>query len=256
MLQAHSFLWHYLWLGPHVLQVGLSLWLIRRRLHRLFPIFTAYLLYEGLLNFVLYAMDVLPSVTVETFWRACCIGLFVEGLLKFAVVGELFSYLVRSWPAVAKVGNLLISGIGAVLVLLATLAAAYAPIEYSQYPIASRAHILEQTLYIIQCGLVLFLFLFASYLHLSWGQRAFGILLGFGIVSSEHLGTWAVMANGLLTEKRYLLDFLNMATYQVCVLIWFYCLLVPERKAITSTVPLPEHNLALWNRELERLLQQ
>ena len=256
MLQAHSLLWHYLWLGPHVLQVGLAVWLIRRGLHRSFPIFTIYLLYEAINNFTVYALDILPSVTVETFWRACCIGLFVEGLLKFAVVGELFSCLVRSWPAVAKVGNHLISGIGVVLVLLATLAAAYAPIESSQYPIASRAHILEQTLYIIQCGLILFLFLFAAYFHLHWSQRPFGILLGFGLVSSEHLGTWAVMANGLLAEKRYLLDFLNMATYQVCVLIWSYYLLTPERKITMSAVPLPENNLAVWNRELERLLQQ
>jgi hypothetical protein len=136
------------------------------------------------------------------------------------------------------------------------LAAAYAPIEYSQNPVASRAHILEQTLYIIQCGLVLFLFLFASYFRLSWRQRSFGILLGFGIVSSEHLGTWAVMANGLLTDKRYLLDFLNMATYHLCVLIWFYYLFAPEKASTTSAVSLPEHNLEVWNRELERLLQQ
>jgi hypothetical protein len=256
MLQAHSLLWHYLWLGPHVLQVGLAVWLVRRGLHKVFPIFTAYLFYEAVYNFTLYVMDILPSVSAVTFWRTYCGGLVIEGILKFAVIGELFSHLVRSWPAVAKIGNRLISGAGALLVLFATVAAAYAPIEYSQYPIASRAHILEQTLYIIQCGLVLFLFLFAAYFRLSWSQRPFGILLGFGIVSSEHLGTWAVMANGLLAEKRYLLDFLNMATYQVCVLIWLYYLLTPERVPTTSPVPLPENNLATWNRELERLLQQ
>jgi hypothetical protein len=47
-----------------------------------------------------------------------------------------------------------------------------------------------------------------------------------------------------------------MATYHVCVLIWFYFLLVPKKPAANVAVPLPENNLEVWNRELERLAQQ
>jgi len=256
MLQAHSILWHYLWLAPEVLQLILAAWLVRRGMHKLYPVFLAYLLYEAVEEFTLYAMDILPSVTWETYWRALCIGLVIKSLLRFAVVGELFSHLVGAWPAVARLGNRLVSGTGVVLVLLATLAAAYAPIDNPRHAIISREHILEQTLYIIQCGLVVFLFLFAAYFHLSWSRRAFGILLGFAILFSEHMAVWAVAANGFLFERRQVLDFANMATYHACVLIWFYYLLVPEKTITKSAVPLPEHNLAVWNRELERLLQQ
>jgi hypothetical protein len=48
--------------------------------------------------------------------------------------------------------------------------------------------------------------------------------------------------------------FLNMATYNVAVLIWFYYLLTPGKVAVKPAVPLPEHNLEAWNRELERVL--
>ena len=256
MLQAHSILWHYLWLAPHLLQLALAAWLISRGMRKVFPLFLSYLLYEAIEEFTLYAMDVLPSVSWETFWRAYCAGLIVECLLIFAVLGELFSHLVRSWPAVAKLGNRLVSSAGAVLMLLATMAAALAPIENPQLAIISRAHVLEQTLFIIQSGLILFLFLFAAYFSLNWDRRTFGILLGFGILSCEHLASWAVMANGFLVDKRNLLDMANMTTYHLCVLIWFYYFLVPEKNVTTSAVPLPEHNLAVWNRELERLLQQ
>jgi hypothetical protein len=64
------------------------------------------------------------------------------------------------------------------------------------------------------------------------------------------------MANGGLLDRRQLLDFLNMATYHLCVLIWFYYLLIPQKSATTFAVLLPENNLDIWNRELERLLQQ
>jgi hypothetical protein len=64
------------------------------------------------------------------------------------------------------------------------------------------------------------------------------------------------MAGTAPLGRRILLDFLNMATYHVCVLIWFYYLLIPQKSATTSVVLLPENNLDIWNRELERLLQQ
>jgi hypothetical protein len=102
----------------------------------------------------------------------------------------------------------------------------------------------------------LFLFSFGAYYKLSWEHRAFGIAVGFGVVACEHMAAWAIMASGAMLDKRHLLDLLNMATYHLCVLIWCYYLLVPQKKATTSAVALPENNLAMWNRELERLLQR
>ena len=47
-----------------------------------------------------------------------------------------------------------------------------------------------------------------------------------------------------------------MATFHLCVLIWIYYLLVPRKApASTHSITLPDNNLALWNQELERLLQ-
>jgi hypothetical protein len=255
MLQPHSFLWHYLWLGPQVLQAGLAVILWRRGFHKQFPIFFAYLVFEATEQFMLYGMDVLPAVSIRTWWLSFCVGLVVEGFIRLGVMGELFFHLLRSRPMIAKVGGRLITGTGAALVLLATLSAAYAPFDTHQFAIGYRGHILQQTLYMIECGLVLFLFLFAACFKLTWDRVSLGIGLGRGISSSVHLATWAVMANGGLPHSRYLLDFLNMATYQVCVLLWFYYLLVPQKKPTTSAAPLPENNLDIWNRELERLLQ-
>jgi hypothetical protein len=107
----------------------------------------------------------------------------------------------------------------------------------------------------IECGLILFLFVFTACFKLTWDRATLGIGLGRGISASVHLGSWAVMANGGLAHSRYLLDFLNLATYHLCVLIWFYYFLVPQKSAATSAVSLPENNLDIWNRELERLLQ-
>jgi hypothetical protein len=256
MLEPHSFLWHYLWLAPHILQVVLAVLLWRRGLHRLFPIFFAYTVFEAIEEFTLYGMDVLPSVSGEAWWFAFCVGLVLEGALKLGVIGELFFHLLGHKTALAKIGSRMISGAGALLILLAVLAAAYVRTDHPKYVWTDRAHVLLQSLYMIECGLVLFLFLFAAHFKLHWNSRTFGIALGLGVLSCEHLGAWAVTASGTLVDRRHLLDFLNMATYHLCVLIWFYYFLVPQKSATTSAVSLPENNLDIWNRELERLLQQ
>jgi hypothetical protein len=255
MLHPHSLLWHYLWLGPQFLQVALAVILWRRKVSKQFPVFFAYLIFEAIEQVTLYAMDALPSVSVTNWWFSFSVGLVIEGLLRLGVIGELFFHLLESRPAIAKVGRRLITYAGALLVLLATLAAAYAPLDAHQFAMGYRATILQQTLYMIESGLILFLFLFAACFSLHWDRATLGIGLGRGISASVHLATWAVMTSGATDQQRHLLDFLNMATYQVCVLLWFYFLLVPQKKPTTPAVPLPENNLDIWNRELERLLQ-
>jgi len=254
MLQPHSLLWHYLWLGPHILQAALAVLLWRRGLHRQFPAFFAYTVFAAIEECTLYGMDILPSVSVETFWSAYWVGTIVGTILVIGVIGELFFHLLRSRPAIAKVGSRLISGAGAALILLAVVVAAYTPIIHRQLILVSRAGVFQQSSYLVECGLVLFLFLFAAHFKLAWNHRAFGIALGFGVVWCEQMAILALIASGTLPDKR--LDFLSMATYHVSVLIWFYYLLVPQKVATTSAVSLPENNLDIWNRELERLLQQ
>src|SRR3979490_3622978 len=95
MLQAYSLLWPYLWLAPHILQLALAIVLCRRGLHKLFPVFLAYSIFEAIEEFTLYGMDVLPSVSGEIFWRAFCVGLVIDGLITFTFIAELALHLLR-----------------------------------------------------------------------------------------------------------------------------------------------------------------
>jgi hypothetical protein len=196
-------------------------------------------------------------VSAVNFWRVFWAGILVESLLKFVVIGEVFSRVLKPYPSVGRFGRVLISGFGAVLVFVAALAAAYAHTGNTARLI-SGFHILEQTVFIVELGLVIFVFLFASYFRLSWDRLSFGVLLGFGFSACGYLAAWAIVSNAdPSTQGRTLLDFLEMGIYHFCVLIWCYYLLVPQKSSAPRSAPaLPEHNLELWNRELERLLQQ
>jgi hypothetical protein len=255
MLQAHSLLWHYLWVAPNVLLLILASLLWKRRTWRQFPAFFAFAILASIGQLAVYTADVLPFVTGETFWRVDWASLGVEGILKFAVIGEIFANVFGSYPSLARLAKLLIRSVGVVLVLVAALAAAYAPKNGAS--IIYGAHLLEQTIFLVESGLLLCVFVFSSYFNLSWARQIFGITLGLSVSACVHLATWALFANAALPRPdRTPLIFLNMATYHVAVLIWFYYLLVPQKVVTKSAVSLPENNLAVWNRELERLLQQ
>jgi hypothetical protein len=227
----------------------------KRGLRRRFLAFIAFAVLGAVGQLAVFAADVCVSVTPANFWRVDWVSLLVESFLKFVVIGEVFSRVVNPYPAVSRLGRVLVSGLGAGLVLLAALAAAYASGD-STKRLISGAHVLEQTAFMIESGLILCLFLFAAYFRLSWDRPSFGILLGLGISACVHLATWAVVANaGPSSRERTLLDFLNMSTYHICVVIWFYYLLVPGKVVTHTAVRLPENNLDAWNRELERLIQ-
>jgi hypothetical protein len=257
MLQAHSLLWHYFWIAPNLLLFALGVLLCQRGLHRRFPAFTAFAILAGTGQLVLYAADVVPSVSGLNYWRTSLVCLIVEAVLKVAVLAEIFAHLCGSYPTVAKLGRSLIRGVAVILVFAAVAAGAYAQSENIK-PLVSGVHLLEQTIFLIESGLLLFLFLFAAYFHLRWPGKSFGIALGLAFSASVHLATWATLANtGLSDHGRTLLDFANMATYHACVIVWFYFLL--SRSDDRSTKPvlsLPDHDLGVLNSELERLLQR
>lgn len=267
MLQAHSLLWHYLWIAPNFLLLLLAVILWGRGMSERLPVFWAFAVLSSLGQLAVYAADVAPSITPATFWKVAWTGLVVDGALKFILVGAIFEQVFGRYASIARLGKSIIRALGAILILSATLAAALAP-QDGRFGIVSGAYMLDQTIYLVECGLLLFIFVFASYFHLSWGRPWFGITLGLSVSACVHLASWAVMANGGLPDaKRVLFVFLNMATYHACVLIWFYYLLVPHsvsENLVPSTHlaegPSPlgeaahEGNLDVWNRELERLI--
>jgi hypothetical protein len=255
MLQAHSFLWHYLWVAPNVLLFILCFLIWKRGLGKQFPAFFVFAFLSAVAQLALYVADVVPSITPENFWRVDWAGLVVEGSVKFILIGEIFASAFGAYASLARLGRSLIRTIGIALILTAAIAAAYAP-KNGLFGIVSGAHLLEQTIYLIESGLLVFIFAFSAYFMLRLARPVFGIAVGLAVSACVHLATWAIAANGgLPSDRRAVLDFLNMATYNLTVLIWFYYLLVPGKVAVGPAVPLPENHLDVWNRELERLVR-
>ncbi|HEX3820914.1 MAG TPA: hypothetical protein VHW45_11295 [Candidatus Sulfotelmatobacter sp.] len=276
MLQAHSFLWHYLWLAPGLLSLFFAVVLWLRGEHRKYPFFVVYLLFVPVEQFCLYIFDLSPRISAVAWWYAFWVGTIVEGMLKFAILSELLRHLLSPWPSIAKLVRNVVSGSGVFLVFLAAVVAAFAAPD-NVYRVVASAHILSHTLYLIEAGLIISIFLAAALFRIPWERITFGISLGFAVTWCEHSAIWALVTEGIVRNRGWE-DFVNMATYHLSVLIWYYYLLAPTKQKVLaipargqrpaiepagtiaafSTRPgeEPKETLHDWNRILERLIHQ
>ena len=101
-MQPHSFLWHYLWIAPHALQLIIAIIMLRRGLWREFPAFFAYTLFEIVEQGTLFVLDHKAAVTGVEYWRDHWLFMAVEVPLRFATIFEIFSSVFRDYPGLKR----------------------------------------------------------------------------------------------------------------------------------------------------------
>lgn len=247
-------LWHYLWIAPHILLLGVLSTLWRRRLVGQFPVFFAYLIWEVAQFLVLYPMTLMPSVTGLTYLKFHSIALGISTGLRFGIIHEVFAHTFRNYPSLNGFGKPVFRWGTALLLMMGLLAAVGAGGNEWQRAL-SILWVLGRTASILQCGLLLVLFLFSSYIGISVRNPVFGISLGLGIFACVDLVAAAIRAE-FGSQATTSLDYYTMGVYHCCVVVWLAYLWLPERVAQFAVKAVPEHDLESWNKELQRLIQQ
>src|SRR5437868_13585145 len=113
---------------------------------------------------------------------------------------------------------MMLLGWAAVVMVVLGIASAASP-GASQPGMIAGVFALERSIRIVQCGLMAFLFIFASTLSLSWKHHSFGIALGFGIFASVDVIIVAIRAQlGPVANHAFML--LKPGAYLLATSIW------------------------------------
>lgn len=247
------------WVIAIVLQGLLASLMLHRGLARRFPAFFAYTAYEVLLNAFLFTIDHMNSVTSAQYGSAYFAGAVGSAAFRFAVVWEIFKQVFQSYPPLKELGETIFKWATAILMIAAVLIVAKATglegtgLERDWY--AFGFQVVDRAVNIIQCGLLVFLVLLASFLRFSWTSYIMGIALGFGVFSSVELFLSALKAQYGMYFAWKAVPVIESFTYLGCLGVWGIALLLPEflsRHIDTEPVKDAQH----WNNELERLLRQ
>jgi hypothetical protein len=251
-MSAHSLQWHLLWLASPALLAAVSAVMLRRGLHRDYPLFFLYAIWQVLFSPALFVLDHLSAVTASQFNVLLWIDEVGSMALRFAVIYEIFTALFRPYrPLKQVVGFLTRAGLLGLLIA-ANAIGGWGPSAGYADRVVGTLFVLNRAVAFIQCGLLVILFVLTWYFNLFWRSYLFGIAAGFGVLSTVQIVTNSLQAE---SEQPTAINFVIMGAYNICVLIWTVYFLVPER-AGRQIRTLPVTDLESWKQELERLLQR
>lgn len=239
-------------IAPRLLLGVVLFALVRHKLYRQFPLFFTYILSELVQAAVILPMLFMGSPSSQSYKVAYLVALVLSTALRFGVIHEIFAQMFRNYAAVERFGKPLFRWLTVGLLLGGLALAVYATGGDPTRPVFA---VLDRTASILQCGLLIGLFLFSGYLGLSWRSYLFGIALGMGVFASTDLAIFAIRSQ---TGDAYNnpLNYLSMAVYHGCVLVWMVYLLSPERISQYKVKAIPENDLETWNQEIQRMLGQ
>ena len=240
-----------LWAAQPVLQgaVIFSLW--RKKLHKAFPYFVAYLATQALTVAILLPIYTFSSDRFyQHYWYSLnWAASLLEICLAFKVLHEIFTDIFRPFPAMKDLGTILFRWGALVMLLVGVVVAASA--QSDSTPVMEQVVVaVQRCVRLAQVGLVLFLLSLASHLGIRWRHRSFGLALGFGFLACAELLVYALLLNGRGFISPGAASLANMMAYNFSILIWFsYCWMrAPE--AVPESTRLKTQR---WDRSLGEL---
>jgi hypothetical protein len=258
LMLSLSLAWHLVWFTRVTLSLVLFLVIITRQLHRQFPLFALYSGWISVAGMAVLAVNYARFTNGYDYFVAIAVSNGVEAVLGFAIIYQMFAERVRRYPAISGMGKSVFRAVTLFFVIIAVVFAWLSPGLGSSHLI-SLYSVTQRTVRTLQCGQLVFLFLFCGYFRLSWRSRAFGIALGLGILSSTSLAVNAIHSQiataNVWNQSEYLAGLVNDSTYLIAVLVWLSYMIAPEPALQPTDGPLPPHDLETWNRELKRLLE-
>jgi hypothetical protein len=249
MAHGYKFVLYYLWIAPHALLAVVAVLMYTRRLHKNFPIFFFYTLFETL-EFLLLFSAYMAGHATGVLYRYVFIGTLAGSTaLRFGIIQEVFNNVFHDYPRLERLAATSMRWLTGLLVLAAILTTFHSSRTAPDNLIVG-VRLLERCVTIIQAGLLLFLFLFSRVFGLSWRSYTFGIAFGFAIFASTEIAGWTLGLTALTEHAKDLLDLLPTGSYHVSVLVWLGYLLAAEKPVGAASYPVSE--MDQWSGELER----
>jgi hypothetical protein len=230
MSPTANFVYYALWFAHPALQaslVGIMLW---RKLHRTFPMFFGYVVFQLIVFALTFPLNNPRFYTVffYVYWATTAVSV----VLGFRVIHEIFLDVFRPYDTLRDLGSVLFKWAGLVMLMVAGVVAASAA-SGTGNPLETGIMTLERSVRVVQCGLILFLLVFSRYLGTNWRQKSFGIALGFGAFASVELSLVALNASNVFNQV--LSSFINMTAYNLAIFIWMGYMLVKSPARVPAT---------------------
>ncbi len=246
------FLRYCLWIVPHVLCGAALIVAFRKDVHKRLPAFVS------LLAFAFFDLCVLLPVGLvfpQPVYKWCIVAdTLATFVLELVVFYELLSVLVTSRSSLARIFRPLPQWTAGILTLAAVAGTALLRSSAVEQ-VMTVFRDLDFGLNLIAVGMLFSLVLFTRVLGVSWRSVPAGIALGLGIDAIANVAVAPLLSQW--GKAGYVaVDIMRMSAFQVCVLVWFVYLLLPETVSRTRASNLEVSDLELRLQELQRIVER
>lgn len=214
------------WFAGPLLQITLSIFMVRRGFHKLFPRFFTYILFQTLKSTCLFIA--FRYFSNEIYFDAYWTGNATSVLLTVAVMDEILRNLFKEYGGVQIVGTTIFRWSCGLLLVLAVLSA-LSNRDGAADTVVAAVFGFERGVRVMQVGFFLLLMLLSRALKNCWRQPVFGIALGFGVFASVELILVSfVLAHGNIHGAK--ISLIKSMAFNLVTLVWTgYLSQHPER---------------------------
>jgi len=236
-----------IWSSCPILQLLCVYLLYRRKLLKQFAFLSSYLLFLTVLNAIRFVCYREFGLSSWTYYSVYWVGTALANIAAIAVLYEIFCAAFKPFAGLQDLAKIVFKwAAGSILcvafvVFISNAAAAGgAPNHWLTLSI----HDFERTVALMQCALLIFLFVGSQHLGLSMKNRVFGFALGFGFDALCQLLVFSTLMNRV--SKIHLGSQLLPMGYYISLLVWMVYLLKPEPSRESLHIPLTSP-LLRWN---------
>src|SRR5579862_3837780 len=207
-----------------VLQIGILYTMKKRNVRSQFPVF---------FNYNIYVISAIVINYVTNYFCTCSVALlsWVYPIISFLLIGfefalmyEIFVSALKPYSALIDLGKMLFRWAGAFLLIAAVLTA-FSTQSPSLDRISVALNILERSMRLMECGLLLLFLLFERKLGLSWRSTSMSIVLGLGVYSA--IGLAVLYLQSKYPDQAMIFSLVENVSYFGAVVFWLINIKAP-----------------------------
>jgi hypothetical protein len=232
-----------LWcLTPIVMSV-VAVCMYRRRLHKEFPYFFNYVVFQIVTFLVEFSLRNWVNA-FYVYWTFTALSI----VISFAVFLEIFRDAFRPYEALRDLSLILFRWCALVVLLLAGMWAVTSWRGNQVDNITNAIYLVDRSVRMMQCGLVLFMLLFSEYLGISRRNVLFGVAVGFGFFAAVNMLVMTALSHHSFFSKNTL-SRINGSAYIISTLIWLAYAALPS--TVRSAAKLGAEATQKWDQALD-----
>jgi hypothetical protein len=211
-----------LWCLTPIFMSVTAVFLCRRRLQKEFPYFFNYVIFQILSFLVEFPLRNWPNY-YYVYWTVQALSVVVS----FAVLLEIFRDAFRPYEALRDLSIILFRWCALVVLLLGGMWAITSWRQNQVDNITNAIYLIDRSVRLMQCGLVLFMLLFSEYLGIRRRNLLFGISVGFGFFAAVNMLVMTALSHHSYFSKSTL-SRINAIAYVISTLIWLAYAALPS----------------------------